>query len=42
MTQKETSELVDEEMKVVNTAEVNDNSADAEDVPVVTIMKKMK
>ena len=37
MTQKETSELVDEEMKVVNTAEVNDNSADAEDVPVVTI-----
>ena len=37
MTQKETSELVDEEMKVVNTAEVNDNSADAEDVPVITI-----
>ena len=37
MTQKETSELVVEEMDVVNTAEVNDNSADAEDVPVVTI-----
>ena len=37
MTQKETSELVVEEMDVVNTAEVNDNSADAEDVPVVKI-----
>ena len=37
MTQKETSELAVEEMDVVNTAEVNDNSADAEDVPVVTI-----
>ena len=35
MTQKETSELVVEEMEVVNTAEVNDNSADAEDVAVV-------
>ena len=37
MTQKETSELVVEEMEVVNTAEVIDNSVDAEDVPVVTI-----
>ena len=37
MTQKETSELVVEEMDVVNTAEVNDNSANAEDVPVVAI-----
>ena len=37
MTQKETSELVVEEMDVVNTAEVSDNSANAEDVPVVAI-----
>jgi len=37
MTQKETSELVVEEMEVVNTAEVSDNSANAEDVPVVAI-----
>ena len=37
MTQKETSELVVEDMDVVNTAEVKDNSANAEDVPVVTI-----
>ena len=37
MTQKETSELVVEEMEVVNTAEVNDSSADAEDLPVITI-----
>jgi len=37
MTQKETSELAVEEMDVVNTAEVSDNSANAEDVPVVAI-----
>ena len=37
MTQKETSELVVEEMEVVNTAEVSDNSANAEDLPVVAI-----
>ncbi len=37
MTQKETSELVVEEMDVVNTVEVSDNSANAEDVPVVAI-----
>ena len=37
MTQKETSEPVVEEMEVVNTAEVSDNSANAEDVPVVAI-----
>ena len=37
MTQKETSELVVEEMEVVDTAETSDNSAGAEDVPVVTI-----
>ena len=37
MTQKKTSELVVEEMDVVNTAEVSDNSANAEDVPVVAI-----
>ena len=37
MTQKETSELVVEEMDVVDTAETSDNSAGAEDVPVVTI-----
>ena len=37
MTQKETSELVVEEMEVVNTAEVSDNSANAEDVTVVAI-----
>ena len=37
MTQKKTSELDVEEMDVVNTAEVKDNSANAEDVPVVTI-----
>ena len=37
MTQKETSEQVVEEMEVVNTAEVSDNSANAEDVPVVAI-----
>ena len=37
MTQKETSELVVEDMDVVNTAEVKDNSANAEDIPVVTI-----
>ena len=40
MTQKETSELVVEEMEVVNTAEVSDNSANAEDVPVVAINKE--
>ena len=37
MTQKETSELVVEDMDVVNTAEVKDNSANAEDIPVITI-----
>ncbi len=37
MTQKETSELVVEEMEVVDTAETSDNSAGAEDVSVVTI-----
>ena len=37
MTQKETSELVVEEMDVVNTVEVSDNSANAEDLPVVAI-----
>ena len=37
MTQKETSELVVEEMEVVDTAETSDNSAGAEDLPVVTI-----
>ena len=37
MTQKETSELVVEEMDVVNTAEVSDNSANTEDVLVVAI-----
>ena len=37
MTQKKTSELVVEEMDVVNTAEVSDNSANAEDAPVVAI-----
>ena len=37
MTKKNTSELVVEEMEVVDTAETSDNSAGAEDVPVVTI-----
>jgi len=37
MTQKKTSELVVEEMDVVNTAEVSDNSANAEDAPAVTL-----
>ena len=38
MTQKDTSELVVEKMKVVNTAETSDNSAGAKDVPVVAIL----
>ena len=37
MTQKETSELVVEEMDVVNTAEVSDDSANAEDAPAVAL-----
>ena len=37
MTQKKTSELVVEEMDVVNTAEVSDDSANAEDAPAVTL-----
>ena len=37
MTQKKTSELVVEEMDVVNTAEVSDDSANAEDAPVVAL-----
>ncbi len=37
MNQKDTSELVVEKMDVVNTTETSDNSAGAEDVPVVTI-----
>ena len=37
MTQKKTSELVVEEMDVVNTAEVSDDSANAEDAPAVAL-----
>ena len=37
MTQKKTSELVVEEMDVVNTAEVSDDSANAEDAPTVAL-----
>ena len=37
MTQKKTSELVVEEMDVVNAAEVSDDSANADDAPVVAI-----
>ena len=37
MTQKETSELVVEEMDVVNTAEVSDDSANVEDAPAVAL-----
>ena len=37
MTQKKTSELVVEEMDVVNTAEVSDDSANAEDAPAVVL-----
>ena len=37
MTQKETSELVVEEMDVVNTADVSDDSANAEDAPAVVL-----
>ena len=37
MTQKETSELVVEEMDVVNTAEVSDDSANAEDASAVAL-----
>ncbi len=37
MTQKKTSELVVEEMDVVNTAEVSDDSANAEDAPAITL-----
>jgi len=37
MTQKKTSEMVVEEMEVVNTAEVSDDSANAEDAPAVVL-----
>ena len=37
MTQKKTNELVVEEMDVVNTAEVSDDSANAEDAPAVAL-----
>ena len=37
MTKKKTSELVVEEMDVVNTAEVSDDSANAEDAPAVAL-----
>ena len=37
MTEKKTSELVVEEMDVVNTAEVSDDSANAEDAPAVAL-----
>ena len=37
MTQKKTSELVVEEMDVVNTAEVSDDSANAEEAPAVAL-----
>jgi len=37
MTQKKTSELVVEEMDVVNTADVSDDSANAEDAPAITL-----
>jgi len=37
MTQKKTSELIVEEMDVVNTAEVSDDSANAEDAPAVAL-----
>ena len=37
MTQKKTSELVVEEMDVVNTAEVSDDSANAEDAPAIAL-----
>jgi len=37
MTEKKTSELVVEEMDVVNTADVSDDSANAEDAPAITL-----
>ena len=37
MTEKKTSELVVEEMDVVNTAEVSDDSANAEDAPAIAL-----
>ena len=37
MTQKKTSEMVVEEMDVVNTAEVSEDSANAEDAPAVAL-----
>jgi len=37
MTQKKTSELVVEEMDVVNTADVSDDSANAEDAPAIAL-----
>ena len=37
MTQKKTSEMVVEEMDAVNTAEVSEDSANAEDAPAVAL-----
>ena len=42
MTQKKTSELVVEEMDVVNTAEVSDDSANADDAPAVALNEENK
>ena len=42
MTQKKTSELVVEEMDVVNTAEVSDDSANADDTPAVDLNEENK
>jgi len=42
MTQKKTSELVVEEMDVVNTAEVSDDSANADDAPAVDLNEENK
>ena len=42
MTQKKTSEMVVEEMEVVNTAEVSDDSANADDAPAVDLNEKIK
>ena len=42
MTQKKTSELIVEEMDVVNTAEVSDDSANADDAPAVTLNEENK
>jgi len=42
MTQKKTSELVVEEMDVVNTAEVSDDSANADDAPAIDLNEENK